>query len=341
MAQTERSQKWDITKFALIFLVVLGHVADYYAGSHEHIRSLIFIIYIFHMPLFLFISGLFSKKTVENKSFDKLWGYLLIYVFLKVFLHLFKLFAGRPSNFNLFVEGGAPWFMLALFFFNIITIAVRKAPKAAVLSVSIVLACIAGFFPFIRDFLAVSRLFVFFPFFYLGYIADRKKLEKFCEGRTQKIVAAVILVAVCVFVFVQGDDIYKLRYLLTGKNPYETLGNYAPYGCLLRLAYYFVASAVSLCFVIIMPQKTSRGICAKLGQRTLAVYALHYAAIYLVFDYFKLKPVFESWIGHYDEWVSVPLSVAITLLFSLNFFNKAFLSIMNLPANIIAKIRKK
>ena len=177
MLQKTRSQKWDIVKFALIFLVVLGHVADYYAGSHEHIRSLIFIIYIFHMPLFIFVSGLFSKKTIENKSFDKLFGYVLIYVAIKLILHFFKIFVGRPSEFNFFVEGGAPWFMLALFFFNLITILVRKLRPAAVLSVSVLLACVAGFFPFIRDFLAVSRIFVFFPFFYLGYCIDRAKLE--------------------------------------------------------------------------------------------------------------------------------------------------------------------
>lgn len=341
MTANARSQKWDIVKFALIFLVVLGHVADYYAGSHEHIRSLIFIIYIFHMPLFIFVSGLFSKKTVENKAYDKLLGYLVIYVAIKLILHFFKIFVGRTPEFNLFVEGGAPWFMLALFFFNLITILVRKVRPAVVLSVGVVLACVAGFFPFIRDFLAVSRIFVFFPFFYLGYCTDRAKLESFCKGKAKKIIAVLILVAVCVAVFVAGDEIYKIRYLLTGKNPYETLGVFAPYGLPLRLAYYAVATIVSLCFIIIIPDRTPKGIVAKLGQRTLAVYVLHYTAIYLVFEYFKLKPVFENLIGRYDEWIAVPLSVLITLLFSFELFNTAMIWLMNLPPNIITAIKNK
>lgn len=341
MLQKTRSQKWDIVKFALIFLVVLGHIADYYAGSHEHIRSLIFIIYTFHMPLFIFISGLFSKKTVENKSFDKIAGYILIYIAIKLILHFFKIFVGRPSELDFFVEGGAPWFMLALFFFNLLTILVRKLHPAAVLTVSILLACIAGFFPFIGNFLALSRVFVFYPFFYLGYFIDRTRLELFCKGRAKKIISLAVLIFVCVGVYVLGDEIYKLRYLLTGKNPYETLGDFAPYGFLLRLAFYIVATIISLCFIIVMPERTSKGIIAKLGQRTLAVYVLHYTAIYLVFDYFSLKPVFEDLIGQYDEWISIPLSVVITLLFSFGLFNKPLLALMNLPVKISYAVKKR
>lgn len=341
MPQKVRSQKWDIIKFFLIFFVVLGHVADYYAGSHEHIRSLIFIIYIFHMPLFIFISGLFSKKTVQTKAYDKIFGYLFIYIFIKLVLHFSKLFVGRPSELNFLVEGGAPWFMLALFFFNLITVFVRKFNFAVILSVSLLIACIAGYFPFINNFLSLSRVLVFYPFFYLGYSFNREKLESFCASKNKKIIALLILISVSVFVFIMGDDIYTIRYLLTGKNPYSTLGVFAPYGVLLRIVYYIVSVVVSLCFIIIMPDKTPRGLIAKLGQRTLSVYVFHYTAIYLIFDYFDLKPVFENIFGQYDEWISVPLSLLLTLLFSFDFMNKFLLRIMNLSTLISDQIKKK
>ncbi len=337
---TQRSQKWDILKILLIFLVVIGHFAEYYTGGNEHIRSLIFYIYIFHMPVFIFVSGLFAKKNIDNKRFDKFAGYILIYIFLKIFFHLVKLWVGRTPQFNLFVEGGVPWFMLAVFFFNLIAIAVRKLPKTAVFAVGLILACAAGFFPFVRDFLAVSRVIVFYPFFYLGYCFDRQKTEDFCNGKVQKLVAVAVLIIAAVFVFVQGDEIYTLRNLLTGRNPYNTLGRFESAGCLLRLAYYAVAALIGGSVIVLVPNKTRFGICGRLGQRTLAVYGLHYGAIYIIYELFNLKPVFADALGHYDEWVIIPLSVLTTLIFSLSFFNKMLLSVMNLPSVFLKKRTK-
>ena len=58
LVRNERSSKWDILKFAMIFLVVLGHAAEYNLRSSESMRSLFFFIYTFHMPVFIFVSGL-------------------------------------------------------------------------------------------------------------------------------------------------------------------------------------------------------------------------------------------------------------------------------------------
>ncbi len=332
-----RSQKWDILKFILIFLVVLGHAADYYTGTHEHMRSLIFYIYVFHMPVFVFVSGLFAKRTVDEKRFDKMLGYIVIYLVLKIYIFIFKYFLGRNPVFNVFVESGMPWFMLALFAFNLITIALKKAPRAVVIIISILLACAIGYFPSVRDFLALSRIIVFYPFFYLGYCFDRSKIEHFCNGKTKKIVAAIILAVFAIFVFVQGDDIYSLRYLLTGRNPYNTLGKFETAGFLLRLLYYLVVTIIGACVIIVSPSKMPFGLCAKFGQRTLAVYGLHYGGLYLIYDILQLKPFLNETIGRYSEWSVVPVSVIITLFFSVDFFNKGLTFLLNLPSNLLKR----
>lgn len=348
----KRSQKWDILKFLLIFTVVLGHAADKYTGSFEHMRSLFFFIYIFHMPLFIFVSGLFAKKTINEKKFDKISGYLLMYFVLNFYVYIVKVLAGKNPDLDLLDQGGAPWFMLALFFFNLITIAVRKAPRAVVLTVSVVASCVIGYFN-VRDFLAAARVFVYFPFFYLGYCADRKKLEQFCNGKIKKICAAAILIITAVVVFVLGDELYWLRYLLTGRNPYEiSIGDANPIkstpddiniglGFIFRLAYFVVVTAVCISIIVIIPNKTPFGICSKLGQRTLAVYGLHFGALYLIYNILKLKPVFAQIFGQYHEWIIIPITLLITLFFSLEFFNKGLLFIMNFPSKIYMKIKSK
>ena len=350
--KTERSQKWDILRFILILTVVLGHATDNYTGTHEHMRSLFFFIYIFHMPVFIFVSGLFAKNNIRKKRFDKLFGYIAVYIVLKVYVYIVKLLAGKNPELNFLEEGGAPWFMLALFAFNLITIAVRKLPPVAVLSVSIVFACIIGYFNDVRDFLAFARIVVYYPFFYLGYIFDRNKLEEFCENKTRKIISALILVATAVTVFVMGDEIYWLRYLLTGRNPYYiSLGDANPvkttpeinenFGFIFRLLYFVAVIIISVSLIVIIPKKTPFGICAKLGQRTLSVYGLHFGALYLIFTILKLKPVFADIFGAYSEWIVIPIAILVTLLFSMKFFNDALTYVMNLPVKIIDNIKSR
>lgn len=61
---TNRSSYWDTVKAVLIFLVVLGHTGT---ALGDRVLS---VIYAFHMPLFVFVSGYFSKK----KSLLEYWG---------------------------------------------------------------------------------------------------------------------------------------------------------------------------------------------------------------------------------------------------------------------------
>ncbi len=340
-SSSQRTQKWDILKFFLIFTVVLGHAADYYTGSFEHIRSLVFFIYIFHMPVFIFVSGLFAKRTVNEKRFDKMLGYILIYLILKLYIYVFKFALGRNPVFNVFVESGMPWFMLALFAFNLLTVVLKKAPPAAVLAVNILLACVIGYFPSVRDFLALSRIIVFYPFFYLGYCLDRSRVESFCNSKNKKIAVALILVAAAILVFAVGDNMYELRYLMTGRNPYNKLGEFEAWGFVLRLLYYLVAGVVGASVIIIAPNKTPFGLCAKYGRRTLAVYGLHYGGLYILYDMLGLKQFLAELIGRYSEWSIIPVSIFITLFFSIEFFNKGLTFLMNLPAVILRKIKKR
>lgn len=55
-----RDTYWDSLKFVLIFLVVLGHMIEPYITSSKVILAVYNFIYLFHMPLFVFVSGRFS-----------------------------------------------------------------------------------------------------------------------------------------------------------------------------------------------------------------------------------------------------------------------------------------
>ena len=68
----KRDNWLDGLKFVLITLVIFGHSkhfleVDYSLRSVKVVRFLIHVVFYFHMPLFIMLSGYFSKKTDTNK----------------------------------------------------------------------------------------------------------------------------------------------------------------------------------------------------------------------------------------------------------------------------------
>ncbi len=69
----QRDLSWDILKGILILLVVAAHaIADIYFKKGEYVwyNDIFNIIYLFHMPLFIFVSGYFAH-SIGNKDFKE------------------------------------------------------------------------------------------------------------------------------------------------------------------------------------------------------------------------------------------------------------------------------
>ena len=66
-----RDERIDSVKYWLIILVISGHVYSQHIFSESQVCTIMWKwIYMFHMPLFVFISGRFSYKK-GGKSFTK------------------------------------------------------------------------------------------------------------------------------------------------------------------------------------------------------------------------------------------------------------------------------
>ena len=59
---------FDNIKGLLIILVVAGHFMHPVHNDNEVMSALFDIIYLFHMPLFVFLSGLFAKGAYREVS---------------------------------------------------------------------------------------------------------------------------------------------------------------------------------------------------------------------------------------------------------------------------------
>lgn len=117
----ERNLKLDNAKGILITLVVIGHMLLPIQGTTRGVTNFFYMIYTFHMPAFVFISGLLAQRIytrVSKPHFNgrrwcsTLWLYLL-FQFILFFSEIPAY--GRTTRFPDFLHtSGAPWYLLAL-----------------------------------------------------------------------------------------------------------------------------------------------------------------------------------------------------------------------------------
>ncbi len=278
-----RVAKWDNAKALLIILVVWGHIFSAYAKTCADVRTADLIIHSFHIPLFIFISGLFSKSTVDSKSFkyNKIIGFFLLYYFMKLLISITRLCLHKPANFFFFSENSTPWFIFAVAVMYLLTRLVRNYNHLKVLFLSIVLSLLAGFFSEINDTMVSSRIVVFFPFFFLGYMLDRNKILKFVNRPLIRIFSAVTVISFCVISALLCDKVYGIRTLFVGCNSYSELGSELYFfGPLLRLAVYCISALMSVAVLSLIPNARIP-LFTYCGTKTLQIFALHRPLVYI------------------------------------------------------------
>lgn len=83
--QRKRLISFDLLKVFAIFLVLWGHCIQYFLSTHYSADPIYRIIYSFHMPLFMMISGFFSVNSYKltfKVLFEKKFTELLLPVFV-------------------------------------------------------------------------------------------------------------------------------------------------------------------------------------------------------------------------------------------------------------------
>lgn len=332
-----RNYKLDNVKTLLIFLVVVGHLADFYVKQSSNMQFLYFFIYIFHMPLFIFLSGYFIKSTIDGNRFrvEKVLSFFILYILLKVaFYTLFKYVFSDPGvQFNTFEESGVAWYLLAMSIWICMTYILQQIKPAILIPITFIAGILIGYDSFARDYLIISRVIIFSPFFLLGYYINNEQLTSFLSIKKLQIVSLFIIIISIVLVYFNIDFLYQYRGLLTARNPYEKFDP-VELGWLYRLLTYTLTILISLAILIITP--SSKNIFTVIGERTLQIFILHMPLIY-IFHHLELTSIIVKaselhWLKLY-----ILISIPITLLLALKPFGWPFNKIMSLKYNYILK----
>lgn len=280
-ASKERDYYFDNLKFLLIIIVVIGHSIEPLVNSNMNLKAVYVFIYTFHMPLFILVSGYFSKNINTDKYILKIARKILIpYFIFQILYFLFFHFVmnNHAIKFTLFTPYWIMWFLLSLFIWKLVLPYFVKLKFPLLLS--IVLAISAGYIDQIGYFMSFSRTITFFPFFLLGYYLNKSHLEKLY---TLKIKMLSIIVLICGFLVINFFTPRIYYGWLYGSTSYVYLHASYWYAGFFRLGIF--AGAVLFSFAVLALVPKNKSIFSEMGMRTMYVYLLHGFVVKLFVKY--------------------------------------------------------
>lgn len=222
------------------------------------------------MPAFVLIAGYFSK----SQTLPKLGGLLAQYVVFQTLYLLFNRFVLGNTNtpFSYIMPYWILWFLVSCLLWKMCIPFISRLPAPVALAITVMLSVLAGYDDLITRYLSLSRTLVFFPFFLLGYYAQKKHFALL--KKVPKLVAVLLILL----------SFWQLHLApgITGKflyaaNPYEDFPLDGPAAGITRLVCLAWGFVLICCFFVLVP--TRRQPYSLMGQRTLQVFLLHGFAI--------------------------------------------------------------
>jgi fucose 4-O-acetylase-like acetyltransferase len=272
----ERDKRLDLLKGIAIVLVVLGHVIQNNVSNFDD--NLLFkIIYSFHMPLFMFISGILSSNTRKfNLQFiDKkfrtlvvpfvLW-YILYYVIkgtykeISIFEYI-KMLIYSPDN--------GLWFLWILFLnYCALTLVVylqsfnRYIPPILIIFILLLM-------PLKFNVLGLKLLGWHFVFFIFGYFISINK-ELFNKYNN--------------FLFKISIIVYPLLLLYwhrtSGPIFLQNIELHPIFKEIVSLAYNYITAFSAIILMLNIVRKLSLNKLKWLGTKTIEIYSLHFIFLF-------------------------------------------------------------
>ena len=113
----KRIAVFDNLKFFLIVLMVYGHLRNIGCAVPSQVYS---IIYSFHIPLFVFLSGYFTKKHDAKLGRSLLNLFLLYVIFSLISWGVNIIVYHKPAFTSIFRTPFALWYILCLIYWKTI-----------------------------------------------------------------------------------------------------------------------------------------------------------------------------------------------------------------------------
>ncbi|MER7480946.1 acyltransferase family protein [Streptomyces sp. NPDC126510] len=268
----QRDAFFDNAKYLAIVLVAMGHAWEPLKGDSRILEAAYQLVYAFHMPAFILISGYFSRSFDMRPDRLKrlITGVAVPYIIFETAYPLFKRVIDNDPHqeISLLDPWYLTWFLVALFIWRLTTPIWNLVRWPLPLALG--LAMLATVTPEIGDDLDLQRVLQFLPFFVLGLIM---KPEHFHMVRRR----SVRIASVPVFAAALAFSWWAVPRMNTAwfyhRDAAQELG--APWwtGPVMVLAMFGCSLVLTACFFAWVPRRHMWF--TALGAGTLYGYLLH------------------------------------------------------------------
>ena len=249
-------------------------------------------IFSFHMPLFVLISGYFTRILDNGKFWKGIIMFVETFVVFTI-IHIFVAYLqGKPFSFYYTIvhldflvrPKWTLWYLLSLIWWRIMlfyTPSFIRDNHKLLLTLSVVMSLVAGWIPLDSEF-SFQRTFAFLPFFVMGYIAGTRKKE-FKRKIPLVVVLVVLSVVWCVFYNIEEVQLLfqDTSYMNQSLSPIQ--------GFIWRGGWLFLATLMSYCFLCVVPRRNYYW--TQFGRLTLFIYLYHSVILswrFIIRDEFNL-----------------------------------------------------
>lgn len=321
----EREYRYDNIKALLIFLVVLGHVLENHLTGG--LKTVYIIIYSFHMPMFVFISGAFAR--FEPRSIVR----RLVVPYL-----IFQTVSCILDTENGTLQYTTPiwnlWYLVALIVWRIMIPFIdrnKRWQRTAILAGSAAAALLVGFDDAVGYYMSLSRIVVFLPFFVMGFYWKKYRWGRTVFDKIRKEYAIIAVIVVCVIMCLLSDSI-EPRWLY-GSYSYNKAGYNMGYRLL------FMVMGIILCAAVLKLSSNEKTLFSAIGKRSIQIYLFHGFVVALLQ---REGNMWESLGENKLFAISVMITASLVIMLSVNLgvLKKSFFVHNKVKAKISQRVKR-
>lgn len=297
-----RDNRLDTLKGLMIILVILGHLITALDNVNTINHAVMGGIYVFHMPLFIFISGYLTKDP-RKQSPSHMWNSvknialaLIIFQVIRCAINLAlggELIATLKS-----FPYGELWYLLCLIYWRVLFYytPTRLIDKPALhIGIAVLAAIFVGLIPLHNE-LALNRGINFYMFFLLGFYYKQGKLKSplWRNNYVHAALAAVLLPVIFILFprcgnMLNGADQYIMQDI-----PQKVM---------------ILVCSVSMTLLVFHLIRENRPL-AHVGRDSLFFYLYHYIVIRLA-----IMPMIQNCgLGKTMPWILLYLAITVAIL---------------------------
>ena len=297
--------------------------------NYYFLQTVLCFIYYFHMPLFVFISGNFSKNVEKrrNRAFED----LLIPYFISQFLWL--IYQGIFNHSfdvikNVFYPQFSLWYLLALFIWRLLLPDLLKI--RGILPVSTLLYVFGMFCTGINNDFAMQRAIGFLIFFLLGYFASEDNIARIKKIPVWLSICCIGMSFIGTFIMLRTGIIsFDVLFSVLTHNKYITTFENWGIGIITYVIAFFIACILS-CLILGLINDHESKLCI-IGENTLPLYIAHGFIVHIFNSlYSHMQPQSEMVTGI----ILFFMAVLTIKCFSSNVYRKLFTKVFTGIKNI-------